>query len=114
MICKNTIHSINCPSYKNNSLKGTSVVVSNNNYNNKNNLRKYIFDINEVSILSIVLEISKLYITKNSSLFQSNDILKEVNESLKILKPGMNQLKGASSICPKQVLMNIRNMFGLN
>ena len=117
MICKNTIHSVNCPSYKNNSLKDASAVVAvNNNYNNKNNPKKYTFDTNEVSILSKTLEVSRYFISKNSGIIQNpNDILKEVNQSLQILKPANgNSLKGASNICPKQSLTNILKLFGLN
>ncbi len=107
MVCNSLIHDKNCESYKNNALKGASAEP-----------RQLMFHQNEVQILENVLEICKLYITKNSSLFPNpNDILKEVNESLKILRPNSNSLKGASAsntICPKQALRNIKNLFGLN
>ena len=106
MICNNTFHDKNCPSY-NNALKGASAQQQPN--------KQLMFNSSEVQILSKTLEICKLYVNNNS--FQSKDILNELNQSLKILKPGMNQLKGASSIsniCPKQTLRNIKNLFGLN
>ena len=109
MVCKNYYHSVNCPSYKNNALKGASS-------SSINNTKQLMFHQNEVRIISKVLEICKLYINKNSSQFQNpNDILKEVNESLQILKPGLNQLKGASSdsICNKDHLQDLLKLFNL-
>jgi hypothetical protein len=106
LICNNSYHDKNCPSY--NALKGASAVANNNKQPNK----QLMFHQDEVQMLAKVFEICKLYINKNSQ-FQNQDILTEVNESLKILKPN-NNLKGASSICPKQSLKNIKNMFGLN
>jgi hypothetical protein len=107
LTCKSNIHSVNCPSY--NSLKGASAVANNNQQPNK----QLMFHQNEINIIQKVLEISRYYITKNKNQFQNpNDILKEINQSMQILKP-VNSLKGASSICPKQTLRNIKNMFGL-
>ena len=76
------------------------------------------FHQNEVQIIQKVLEICRLYVSKNQNQFQNpKDIVNEVNQSLQILKPNnSSSLKGASSsnICPKQTLKNIRKMFGLN
>ena len=106
MICNSKIHSKSCPSYRNNSLKSASAVSQHAD-------KKLVLNQNEISILSKVLRMSQIYITKNKDQFQSKDILNEINQSLQILNSS-NQLKGASSnICSKQSLMNIKNMVGL-
>jgi hypothetical protein len=102
LVCNSLIHDKNCESYKNNALKGASAEP-----------RQLMFHQNEVQILTNVLEICKLCINKNSSLFQSKDIVNELNQSLKILRPG-NSLKGASSnICNKDHLQGLLKLFNL-
>jgi hypothetical protein len=118
LVCKSFSHSINCKYHNNNNaLKGASLV-SARTVNQQPN-KHLIFNHSEVQILAKTLEICRLYINKNSSLFQQqpNDIVNEINQSLKILKP-RNSLKGASSnkICNKtkiQSLINLKKLFSL-
>ena len=118
MVCKDYNHSPHCPSYRSNSLKGASAVTVNQQQPNKH----LIFNHSEVQILTKTLEICRLYIHKNPSLFrrQPTDIVNEINQLLKILKPkNSNTLKGASSnkkICNEtkiQSLQNILKLFNL-
>ena len=99
MTCNNSIHDLNCPdSYNNNSLKGASAVVNQQQ-------KQFVFNQQEVNILSKSLEVCQFYITKNQAQFQqSQDIINELITASNILnarrqnKQNQNQqsLKGAS------------------
>lgn len=115
MNCYHTINNIPCPHSKL-KLKGASA--SGTAVNNKQQYsdKKLVFNQNELSILSKVLEVCRYYITKNKDQFQSTEnILQEINQSLQILKPGnSNQLKGASACNKKQDhLKDILKLFNL-
>ena len=74
MTCNNSIHhDLNCPdSYNNNSLKCASAVVNQQQ-------KQFVFNQQEVNILSKSLEVCKFYITKNKNQYQNpQDILKEL------------------------------------
>lgn len=120
MTCNNSIHDLNCPdSYNNNSLKCASAVVNQQQ-------KQFVFNQQEVNILSKSLEVCQFYITKNQAQFQqSQDIIKELTTASNILnarrqnKQNQNQqsLKGASldinNNNPFKSLDNIFKMFGL-
>ena len=112
MVCNNnTIHSINCPSYRNNALKGASAVV-----NQQPTTKQYVFNSEEVGFLGRSLESLRNFVIKNQSQYQNpQDIIKELTTANNIIsartkqnKQNEQSLKGASS------LDNIRKMFGLN
>lgn len=119
MVCNNSIyHDRNCPDYKNNKLKGAAEAV------NQQQPKYLIFNHSEVQILAKILEICRLYINKNSSLFQQpQDIINDISTSINIINSKQNidpKLKGASSnknkICNEtkiQSLIDIKNLLRL-
>ena len=115
MICNSFNHSPYCPSYKNSALKGASATTT--KVQQQQPPKQLMFNQSELNLLGKSLEACKFFITKNQQMFQqpNNDILNEINQSLKILKPrNSNSLKGAS-VCnnPYKSLDNIRKMVGL-
>ena len=125
MTCNNSIHDLNCPdSYNNNALKSASASVSATAVNQQP--KQFVFNQQEVNILSKSLEVCQFYITKNQAQFQqSQDIIKKLTTASNILnarrqnKQNQNQqsLKGASldinNNNPFKSLDNIRKMIGL-
>ena len=121
MTCNNSFihHDRKCPDYNNNALKGASAVATAVNQQPK----QFVFNSNEVQILAKVLEICRLYINKNSSLFQQpQDIINDISTSIDIINTRQNKnnnkeanLKGASDINtnPFKSFDNILKMFGL-
>ena len=124
MTCNNSIHDLNCPdSYNNNALKSSSASAS---VAVNQQPKQFVFNQQEVNILSKSLEVCQFYITKNQAQFQqSQDIIKELTTASNILsarrqnKQNQNQqsLKGASldinNNNPFKSLDNIRKMVGL-
>jgi hypothetical protein len=118
LVCNNTsiYHDRNCPSHKNNSLKGAAV--------NQQPTKQYLFNSDEVNLLGKSLQICRYVITKNQAQYQNpQDILKEISTSISIISARKNNknnnsssnLKGASSnICNKQEhLTDLLKLFGL-
>ena len=119
MVCNNSsiYHDRNCPSYKNNVLKGTSAVPP----------KQLMFTSDELNLLSKSLEVCKYFIGKNQNLYQNpQDIIKELSIASNIINARQNNnnnksnLKGASSnknnICNEtkiQSLQNILKQFNL-
>ena len=82
MICNNSFihHDRNCPDYKNNALKGASISTT---AAVNQQPKQFVFNSNEVQILTKVFEICRLYVNKNSSLFQQpQDILNKLSKSI--------------------------------
>jgi hypothetical protein len=86
MVCYDTIHDKNCPSYKNNTLalKGGSAVQQQQSQSQEGN--RFVFNQSEVDRISKVLEISRYYITRNSQSFQDSNILNEINNAINIVE----------------------------
>ena len=111
MVCNNSSihHDRNCPSHKNNALKGAAV-------NQQPTTKQYVFNSEEVGFLGRSLESLRNFVIKNQSQYQNpQDIIKELTTANNIIsartkqnKQNEQSLKGASS------LDNIRKMFGLN
>jgi hypothetical protein len=112
LVCNHNTHDRNCPSYKNNALKGASGTVN-------QQPKQFLFNSSEVNILSKVLEITKYYVSKNPAHFQQpKEILKEISIASNIINTRQNSksnLKGASSnICnKKEHLTDILKLFNL-
>ena len=111
LTCKSSLHDIKCPSYRNNKLKGASVLQNPKQQPAQQYSPKILtFDSREVQLISKVLELSKYHVKD----LQNQDILSKIDKGLQILNKGgnTNQLKGASNNINS--LDNIRKMFGLN
>jgi hypothetical protein len=114
LVCKDSNHSPHCPSYRNNTLKGASAAVN-------QQPKQFLFNSNELNLLSKSLEICRYYIGKNQAQFQQpQDILNEISTSINILSARQNNnnksnLKGASSnICnKKEHLTDLLKLFNL-
>ena len=109
MVCKNFNHSVNCPSYRNNALKGASAV------NQQQQQKQFVFNQQEVNILDKSLKVCQFYITKHKNQYQNNpqDILNELSTSINILsarKNNKSNLKGASQICNETKIQSLKNL----
>lgn len=86
MICNSNLHDKNCPSY-NNALKGASSIQQHSD-------KKLVFNQNEISILSKVLRMSQIYLTKNKDKFNCiKDISTDISSAINILSARKNNQK---------------------
>ena len=117
LVCYHSINDIPCPHSK---LKGASAVAT-TAVNQQP--KQFVFNSNEVQILAKVFEICRIYVNKNSSLFQQpQDILNKLSKSIDIINTRQNNnknnkesnLKGASSvICNETKIQSLKNIIKL-
>jgi hypothetical protein len=115
LVCNNSSihHDRNCPSHKNNALKGASNV--------NQQPTQLVFNQSEVNILGKSLESLRNFVIKNQSQYQNpQDIIKELTTAHNILSArrqnnnNKSNLKGASNICnKKEYLTDLLKQFNL-